>query len=93
MVGEAVEKRGSHFRVAEDAWPFSERGVGCDDDRDALRELADEVEEALSTGPSNGQISAFVEDQEVEAGYQIGAAPPGARRALRRRACSADRQR
>jgi hypothetical protein len=35
-VGEAVEERGSHFRIAEHAGPFAEAQVGCDEDAGAL---------------------------------------------------------
>jgi len=32
MVSQAVEQRGGHFGVAEDAGPFAEREIGGDDD-------------------------------------------------------------
>jgi hypothetical protein len=32
VMGEAVEQRGRHLWVAEDAWPFTEGEVGGDDD-------------------------------------------------------------
>ena len=75
MVGEPIEERGGHLGVTEDGWPFAERQVRRDDDRGALVELADQVEEELSAGLSEGQIAEFVQDQEVEAGDQVGGAP------------------
>ena len=44
MVREAIEERGRHFGVCEDARPFTEGQVGSDDDRGTLIEAADEVE-------------------------------------------------
>jgi hypothetical protein len=40
MVGEAVEERGGHLRIAEDGRPFAEGEVGGDDDGGLLVELA-----------------------------------------------------
>ena len=54
MVGEPVEERGSHLGIAEDTGPFAERQVGGDDDRGALVELADEVEQELAAGLGEG---------------------------------------
>ena len=58
--------------ITEDARPFTEGEVGGDDDRGALVEPADEVEQELPTGLSEGQITEFVEDDEVHAGQLIG---------------------
>ena len=44
-MGEAVEQRGGHLGVAEDAGPFAEAEIGRDDDAGALVELAQQVEE------------------------------------------------
>ncbi len=44
VVGQAIEERGCHLGVTEDAGPFPESQVGGDDDRGALIEPADEVE-------------------------------------------------
>ena len=56
VMREAVEQRSRHFSVAEDGGPFSEGQVGGDDDRGALVELADEVEQQLPAGLCEGQI-------------------------------------
>ena len=45
VVGQAIEQRGRHLGVAEHARPFTERQVGGDDDRSALVESADEMEQ------------------------------------------------
>ena len=66
MVGEPVEERCGHLGVAEDRGPFAEGEVGGDDDRGALVETADEVEEELPAGLREGQIAELVEDDEVE---------------------------
>ena len=71
-MGEAVEQRGRHFRIAEDARPFAEGEVGGDDDRGALIETADEMEQQLPAGLGEGEIAEFVEDDEVEAREIIG---------------------
>jgi hypothetical protein len=44
MVGQAIEQRGGHFGVPEDARPFAEGEVCGDDYRGSLVEAADEVE-------------------------------------------------
>jgi hypothetical protein len=32
VVGQAIEQRGRHLGITEDAWPFTEGEVGGDDD-------------------------------------------------------------
>ena len=72
VMGKAVEQRGRHLRIAEDARPFAEGEVGGDDDRGALVETADQVEQELPAGLGEGEIAEFVEDDEVEAREIIG---------------------
>ena len=72
VMGEAVEQRGGHLGIAEDARPFAEGEIGGDDDRGALVEPADQVEQQLAAGLGEGQIAEFVEDDEVEAREIIG---------------------
>ena len=74
MVGEPVEERGGHLGVAKDARPFSECEIGCDDNGCAFVKLADQVEQQLTAGLREGQISEFIQDQEVEPGDQVGSA-------------------
>jgi hypothetical protein len=75
VVGEAIQQRGGHLGIAKDARPFAEGEVGSDDDRGALVELADEVEEQLTARLREGQIAELVEDEEVEAGELVGQPP------------------
>ncbi len=56
VVRQAIEERGGHLGVAEDGGPFAEGQVGGDDDRGALVEPADEVEQQLASGLCEGQI-------------------------------------
>ena len=72
MMSEPVEESGCHRGISEDARPFAEGQIGCDDDRGALVELADEMEEQLPSGLSKWQIAELVENGEVFAGKVIG---------------------
>lgn len=72
MVGEAVEECRSHLCVAEDGRPFAKGEVGCDDDGSSFVEFADQVEQELATGLGEREVAKLVQDQEVEAGDQIG---------------------
>src|SRR5712692_1950509 len=72
VMGEAVEERCGHLGVAEDGGPFGEGEIGGDDDRGALVETADEVEEELAAGLREGQIAELVEDEEVEPDELVG---------------------
>lgn len=54
MVRQAVEKCRRHLGIAEYRWPFTEGQVCGDDDRGALVEPADQVEQELTSGLSEG---------------------------------------
>ena len=56
-MGQAVEQRSGHLRVAKDRRPFPEVEIGCHDDRGALVEAADEMEQQLAAGLSEGKIA------------------------------------
>ena len=71
-MGESIEERGGHLGIAEHARPFAEGEVGRDEDRGALVETADQVEQQLPAGLGEGEIAEFVEDDEVEAGEIVG---------------------
>ena len=45
MMGQPVEECGRHLGIAEDACPFAEAQVGCDDDAGALVELGQQMEQ------------------------------------------------
>jgi hypothetical protein len=70
-MGEAIEQRGGHLGIAEDAWPFPEGKIGGDDDRSALVEPADQMEQELAAGLGEGQVTEFIEDNEAHAGQMI----------------------
>jgi hypothetical protein len=72
VMGEAVEECGGHLGVAEDVGPFAEGEVGGDDDGCAFVEFADQMEQELATGLSEGEIAQLVQDDEVEAVQVIG---------------------
>ena len=72
VVGETVEQCGGHLWITEDARPFAEGEIGGDDDRGALVEAADGVEQQLPTGLGERQIAELVEDDEVQTGEIIG---------------------
>ena len=57
VMGEAIEQGGGHLCVAEQGGPFSADEVGGDEDRGALVEAADQVEEELAAGLWEGQIA------------------------------------
>jgi hypothetical protein len=72
VMSEAIEQRRGHLGVAEYARPFTEGEIGGDDDRGALIETADEVEQELAAGLGERQIAEFIEDDELHAGQLIG---------------------
>ncbi len=74
VMGETIEQRGRHLRITEHARPFAEGKVGGDDDRGALIEPADQMEQQLPAGLSERQIAQFVENDEVEGGEIVGQA-------------------
>ena len=74
-MGETIEQSRRHFGVAEHARPFAEGEIGGHDDRCSLIEPADEMEEQLPAGLREGQVSEFIEDQEVEAAEDVRHAP------------------
>src|SRR6202789_4021439 len=67
-VGETVEQRRRHFRVAEHGGPFAEAQVRRDDDAGSLVELAQEMEEQGSAGGAERQVTELIQDDEVGIG-------------------------
>jgi len=82
MVRETVEQRGGHLGIAKNGRPFAEGEIGRDDDRGALVEAADQVEQQLAARLREWQVAQLVEDDEVEAGEIIGKPALAARSAL-----------
>ena len=68
VVRQTIEERGRHLGICEDTGPLTEGQVGGDDDRGALVEPADEMEQELTAGLCERQIAEFIEDDEVHAG-------------------------
>ena len=75
MVCQSVEECRRHLRIAEHRRPFAEGKVRGDDDRGALVEPADQVEQERTTGLRERQIAEFIEDDEVEASEVIRCPP------------------
>src|ERR1700679_3867207 len=71
-MGEAVEQRSRHLRVAEHAGPFAETEISRDDDAGALVEFAEQMEEQRSAGGAERQVAEFVKDDEVGIGEPAG---------------------
>ena len=61
VVGEAVEQSGGHLGIAKHGRPFTKSKIGGDDDRCALVEAADEVEQELAAGLRERQVAELVE--------------------------------
>ena len=71
-MGQAIEQRGRHFRIAENASPFAEAQVGGDDHAGSLVELAEQVEKQGSTRGAERQVPEFIQDHEVMADQALG---------------------
>lgn len=65
-MSQAVEECCRHLGITEHRRLFAESEVRRDNDRGALVEPADQVEQELTTGLSEWQIIELVEDDEVE---------------------------
>jgi len=72
MVREPVEQRRRHLGVGEHARPLGEGEIGRHDDRSALVEATDEVEQELAARLGEGQIAEFVHDDEIGADQTVG---------------------
>lgn len=65
-MGEPIEQRSGHVGAAEHRGPFAEGEIGGDDDRGALVEPADQMEEVLAAGVGGLRIAAIELGQRVE---------------------------
>lgn len=72
MRGQAVERCCRHLGITKRRLPLAKCQVCCDDDRGALVEPADQVEEELTSRMRERQIAEFIEDDKVEAREVIG---------------------
>jgi hypothetical protein len=82
VMGETVEQCGGHLWIAEHARPLAEGKIGGDDDRGALVEAADGVEQQLPARLGEWQIAKLIEDDEVQTGEIIGKPSLAARSSL-----------
>jgi hypothetical protein len=82
-MGQSVEQRRRHLRIAENTRPFAKREIGGDDDRGPLVEAADQVEQQLAAGLRERQIAKFIEDGEIEPRQVIGKPTLASRSRLR----------
>ena len=71
-MGEAVEQRSRHLRVAEHGGPFAEAQISRDDDAGTLVEFAEQMEEQRSAGGAERQVAKLVENDEVGIGEPAG---------------------
>ncbi len=62
---EPIEERGGHLRVAEHGAPLAEGEIGGHDERDALIELTDQVEEQRTAILRERQVAELIEDDDV----------------------------
>jgi hypothetical protein len=67
-VGEAVEQRGCHLRVAEHGRPLAKAKIVRDDDAGAIVELVKQMEEQGSAGGAERQVAKLVENDEIGGG-------------------------
>ena len=78
---EPIKQGGGHLGVAEHSAPFAEGQVCGDDERDALVELADQMEQERSAIRREGQVAELVEHDGVLIEQAVGEMS-GAPRAL-----------
>jgi hypothetical protein len=64
VMGQAIEQRGCHLGVGEDARPFPEGQVGGHQHRGALVEPADEVEQELAADAFSSSTAPSTDDLE-----------------------------
>ena len=68
VMGQPVEKRAGETLIAEDARPFVERQIGCDDRRAAFVTLAEDLEQQFGAGLRERHVAEFVDDQQLDGG-------------------------
>src|SRR3990172_4515023 len=72
MVSEAVEHGGGHLGITEDLGPIGEGEIGGDQQGCVLVELADQMEQQLTAGLAERQVSKFIDDNEIVAQQFLG---------------------
>ena len=72
VVGQPVEQRRSHLGVGEDTWPFGKGEIGRQNDRGALVEPTNQVEQHLPAADREWQVAHLVENDEIDADQLVG---------------------
>ena len=75
VMGQPVEQRRGHLRIAEHTRPLGEAEIGRDEDAGALIEFADQVEQQCAAGLAERQITELVEDDDIGMDQPVGDAP------------------
>jgi hypothetical protein len=68
MMGQAIEQGAGQALIAEDARPFLEREVRCDDGRSMFVTLAEYLEEQFRAGLGERDVAKFVDDEQLDDG-------------------------
>ena len=63
---EAIQKRGCHLCIAEDADPFAELQICCDDNAGLFIEFADQLEQQRAARFWERAISQFIDDNTIQ---------------------------
>ena len=74
-MGETIEQRRRHLRIAEHGSPFAEAQVRRDDDAGAFIEFAEQMEEQRPPGGAERQVAELVENDEIGIGEPAGKLP------------------
>lgn len=74
-MGQAVEQSAGHALIAENAGPFLERQVRCNDGRTSFVALAEGLEQQFGADLGKRHIAEFVDDQQFDGG-EPGGTPP-----------------
>lgn len=72
LVGQPIEQCGGHLGSTKYAAPLTEAEVGGDYRRDALIELADQMEEQRAAVAVKGQVTLFVKNDDILVDEPIG---------------------
>jgi hypothetical protein len=64
VAGQTIQQRAGHFGIGKNARPFAEGKICGGDDRGPLIELADQIEQQLAAGLSEGQIAELVNSRD-----------------------------
>ena len=67
VVRQAVQQRGGHLGVAEDAGPPREVQVGRDHHAGVFVQTAEQVEQQRPAGLAEGQVAQLIEDDQIQA--------------------------